>query len=139
MPLKDLTVRGTVLREKQIEELVSDYVRYDPEAKEVVLLPTANSLKNNVKVLLYLVALQGWPFVTKDPVPTDATPAGIEHALHIPGGTLRPILKSLKDSHMILVKGRAYSIHAAALPHIKDAVLSKISRQREPKKKEVIR
>jgi hypothetical protein len=125
MPLKDLTIKGTVLREKQIEELVSDYVRYDPDTKEIVLLPAANSLKNNAKVLLYLVALQGWPFVTKDPVPTDATPATIEHALHIPGGTLRPTLKGLKESHMIVAKGRAYSIHPAALAHIKEAILPK--------------
>jgi len=124
MPLKDLTIKGTVLLEKQVEELVSDYVRYDPEAKEIVLLPAANSLKNRAKVLLYLVALQGWPFVTKDPVPTDATPASIEHALHIPGGTLRPILKGLKAAHMVVAKGRSYRIQPAALTHIKDAILS---------------
>lgn len=125
MPLKDLMIKGTVLREKQIEELVSDYVRYDPETKEIILLPAANSLKNNAKILIYLVALQGWPFVTKEPVPTDATPATIEHALHIPGNTIRPILKGLKDSHMILVKGRSYSIHPAALAHIRDEISSK--------------
>jgi len=136
MPLKDLTIKGTVLREKQIEELVSDYVRYDPDTKEIVLLPAANSLKNNVKILVYLVALQGWPFVIKDPVPTDATPASIEHALHIPGGTLRPILKGFKTSHMVLVKGRSYSIHPAALPHIKDMVLPKKSVPKGMRKKE---
>lgn len=135
MPLKDLTIKGTVLREKQIEELVSDYVRYDPETKEIILLPAANSLKNNAKILLYLVALQGWSFVTKDPVPTDATPANIEHALHIPGGTLRPALKGLKESHMILAKGRSYSIHPAALPHIKDVVLPKRGGPKEIRKK----
>jgi hypothetical protein len=124
MPLKDLTVKGTVLREKQVEELVSDYVRYDPDAKEIVLLPATHSLKNKAKILIYLVALQGWPFVTKDPVPTDATPASLEHALHIQGGTLRHALKELKDSHMILVKGRSYSIHPVALTHIKDAIQS---------------
>lgn len=119
MPLKDLTIKGTVLLEKQVEEIVSDYVRYDPETKEIILLPAANTLKNRAKVLLYLVALQGWPFVTKEPVPTDATPASIEHALHIPGGTLRPTLKGLKDSHMILAKGRSYHIYPAALAHIR--------------------
>lgn len=124
MPLKDLTIKGTVLLEKQVEELVFDYARYDPEAKEIVLLPAANSLKNRAKVLVYLVALQGWPFVTKDPVPTDATPGSIEHALHIPGGTLRPILKGLKDSHMVLAKGRSYRIHPAALTQIKDVIRS---------------
>jgi len=125
MPLKDLTVKKSVLLEKQVEEIVSDYVRYDPEAKEIVFLPPANSLKGKVKVLLYLVALQGWPFVTKEPVPTDATPASIEHALHIPGGTLRPILKRLKTANMLFAKGRSYRIQPAALAHIKNAVLSK--------------
>ena len=125
MPLKDLTIKGTVLREKQIEELVSDYVRYDPDTKEIILLPSASTLKNKAKILVYLVALQGWPFVVKDPVSTDATPAGLEHALHIPGGTLRPILKELKDSHMILARGRSYSIHPSAFAHIRDEICPK--------------
>lgn len=122
MPLKDLTVKGMVLREKQIEEIVSDYVRYDVESKEIILLPSASSLKNKAKVLVYLVALHGWLYVSKDPVPTDATPANIGRALHISGGTLRPVLKVLKDSNMILAKGRSYSIHPAALTHIRAEV-----------------
>lgn len=122
MALKDLTVAKSELTEKQIEEIVGNHVRYDPAAKEVVFLPTASSLPNRTRVLLYLVALQGWPFVTDDPVTTEATPAEIEKMLHIPGGTLRPILKELKDSHFISARGRNYSVRAAALLHIKNAI-----------------
>jgi hypothetical protein len=125
MSLKDLTVKKSLLREEQVEEIVSEYVRYDPNTKEVFLLPGAGPLKNRQKVLIYLVALQGWPFVTDDPVPTDATPASIEQALNIPGGSLRPTLKELKDSHLILVKGRSYRVHPAALAQIKDEICPK--------------
>ena len=77
---------------------------------------------------MYLVALQGWRFVTQDQVPTEATPAELERALNIPGGTLRPILKDLKDSHFIFPRGRYYGVRAAALPHIRKEISAAIGR-----------
>lgn len=119
MALKDLTVAKSELTEEQVEEIVSEYVRYDPAAKEIVFLPAAATLSNRSKTLVYLVALQGWPFVSDEKMPTEASPAQIEGAVHIHGGTLRPILKGLKDSHLISARGRAYSVRSAALPNIK--------------------
>jgi hypothetical protein len=119
MALKDLTVAKSELTEKQVEDIVADYVRYDPGVKGIMFLPAAASLSNRSKTLVYLVALQGWPFITDESITTEATPAQIEDSVHIHGGTLRPILKSLKDSHLISARGRAYSVPSAALTNIK--------------------
>lgn len=128
MALKDLTVTKSELTEKQVEEIVAEYVRYDPAAKEIVFLPAAASLSNRSKTLIYLVALHGWPFVSEDKIPTEATPAQMEQALHIPGGTLRPILKDLKDSHFTSARGRVYSVKSSALTHIKTEITGTTSR-----------
>ena len=122
MALKDLTLAKAQLTEKQIEELVADYVRYDVDDKSIILMPQAAHLPNRCKVLVYLTAIQGWPFVSHEAVPTDSTPAQIEEALNIPGGTLRPLLKDLKESHLIAVHGRTYSIKTAALSTIRGEI-----------------
>lgn len=61
MALKDLTTSSRQLSEEQIERLVAPFVRYDPDAGAVVLLPQARSLPTRQRVLVYLAALQGWP------------------------------------------------------------------------------
>ena len=93
MGLKDLIASKSSLAEDVIEEIVSEYVRYDTDHKAVFLTPEGHELSGKSKVLIYLVALQGWPFVMDDVVPTDAKPGEIEEHTAIPGGTLRPLLK----------------------------------------------
>ncbi|MBI3024714.1 MAG: hypothetical protein HYY66_03370, partial [Candidatus Tectomicrobia bacterium] len=80
-----------------------------------------------------LVALQGWPFVTNEAVSTEATPAQIEKALHIPGGSLRPILKELKDSNFITAQGYSYHVRSVALSHIKSQIQKIISGAGSPR------
>jgi hypothetical protein len=122
VPLKDLTVNTAELTEKWIEEIISPYVKFDVTQKRVVFLPEAAKLPVKPKVLVFLVALQGWPFVSEEGVPTSAKPAQIEESLNIQGGTLRPALKELKDSNFVSVSGQSYSVSPAALPAIKEVV-----------------
>lgn len=137
MALKDLTIKGSVLTEKQVEDIVSNYVRYDVKEKQIILLPASNALPNKQKVLVYLVALQGWPFLTSELVPTDAAPASIGKAINIAGGTLRPILKELKDSHTISPAGKLYRVHSTALLQIMSILKGevKLESPRRPKRK----
>jgi hypothetical protein len=102
-----------------IEEIVADYVRYDVDHKGVFLTPEAHHLSNKAKVLIYLVALQGWQFVINESVPADAKPSEIEEGVGITGGSLRPVLKELKDRKIIVEKGGRYSVLSAALGAVK--------------------
>lgn len=115
MALKDLVASKASLAEDVIEEIVSDHIRFDPDSREIVFTPDAHGLSNKAKVLIYLVALQGWPYVAEEVIPADAKPAEIEERTGIPGGSLRPLLMELKDRNVVVEKGGRYSVRAAAL------------------------
>jgi hypothetical protein len=119
MGLKDLIASKSSLAEDVIEEIVSEYVRYDTDHKAVFLTPEGHDLSGKSKVLIYLVALQGWPFIIDGMATTDPKPGEIEEHTGIPGGTLRPLLKELKDRRIIIEKGGRYSVLSAALQSIK--------------------
>ena len=118
MPLKDLVVTER-LTETQIEEIVSGYVQYHVASKEVTLLPASRNLSTKAKALIYLVALQGWIYIANEPIQVAAKPAQIEKALKIKGNTLRPVLKELKDSHLVKIDGRSYTVPVSALSYIR--------------------
>lgn len=127
MPLKDLATNTAELTERWVEEIVAPYVNYDVEDKRVILLPAASSLSSKKKVLIFLTALRGWPFLTEDAVKASATPAQIGEGLNIQGGTLRPVLKELKDANFVSANGREYAVSVAALPYIKEEVVRSVN------------
>lgn len=118
MALRDLVASKASLKEADIEAIVADFVRYDEDHKEIVFTPSGNALPARKKVLIYLVALQGWPFIAAE-VSTDASPSEIADHLGIPGGTARPMLMDLRDRNLIAVKDRRYSVRAANLHSVK--------------------
>lgn len=123
MALKDLVASKASLAEDVIEQIVSEFIRFDPDHKEIVFTPDAHKLSNRAKVLIYLVALQGWPFIVDEVVPVDAKPAEIEEHTGIAGGSLRPTLKELKDRNIITEKGGRYSVRSVALRTIQTELI----------------
>jgi hypothetical protein len=122
MALKDLVAKKSEIAETVIEGIVSKYVRYYTDTSEIGFTPDGAALSGEKKVLVYLVAIMGWRYVTDEPPAILTKPADLEKALGIPGGTLRPMLKSLKDSHLIAPSGEGYSVREGNLEAIASAI-----------------
>jgi hypothetical protein len=133
MALKDLVAKKSEIAESVIEGIVSKYVRYYTDTLEIGFTPEGAALGGEKKVLVYLVAILGWQYVTNEPPAIPTKPADLEKALGIPGGTLRPMLKSLKDSHLIAPSGDGYSVREGNL----EAIASTIAGEKKPARRKV--
>ena len=122
MALKDLVVDHKKITEEIVEKIVAPYVRYDAGAHKIVLTPRAKSLSNDEKVLVFLVGVLGWQYVLDDSPNFATKPADLERELGIAGGTLRPILKKLKDLHLLVVVDGHYRAQPANLDSIEAAI-----------------
>ncbi|TXC73704.1 hypothetical protein FSZ31_02935 [Sphingorhabdus soli] len=136
MSLKDLIADASKLDEGAIESVIAPFVKYDPSAERIIFTPSGVALSHENKVLVYLTAVAGWPFVSDTPPEHPTKPADLGSALGIPGGSLRPVLKKLKDLHLLANDAGHYSIQSANLTHIEAYVKgeSKPSKRRPPAK-----
>lgn len=142
MALKDLVADHKKLTEEMIERMVAAHVRYDPTARKIIWTPEARSLGNDAKILVYLVAVPGWQYVLDEAWDAPTKPSDLEDELGISGGTLRPILKKLKDSHLLAVENGHYRAQFANLDSIEAVIAGEKpksapkSRARRPSKAE---
>ena len=111
MALKDHTIDSSRIAEEQVEAIIDGRVKYDPKNRAVVLLPATRTLSQDKKILIYLAALRGWPFlVTENTPPVDAAPIEISRATGIGNGSVRPLMRALEDKKVVVAKGGRYSL-----------------------------
>jgi hypothetical protein len=122
MALKDLVAKKSEISESVIEAIVSKYIRYYTDTLEIGFTPEGADLSGGNKVLVYLVAVVGWRYVTESPPVISTKPADLEKALRIAGGTLRPLLKNLKDAHLIASGSEGYTVREGNLEAIAAAI-----------------
>jgi hypothetical protein len=122
MSLKDLVAKKSEISEAVIEAIVLKYVRYYTDTSEIGFTQEGAELSGENKVLVYLVALLGWRYVTENPPVNSTKPANLEKVLGIAGGTLRPILKNLKDAHLIASSAEGYTVREGNLEAIAAAI-----------------
>jgi hypothetical protein len=133
MTLRDLVAKKSEIAESVIEAMVSKYVRYYTDTMEIGFTSAGSELGGENKVLVYLVALLGWRYVTESPPAITTKPADLERALGIAGGTLRPLLKSLKDAHLISPSAEGYSVREGNL----EAIAAIINGDKKPLRRKV--
>lgn len=125
MALKDHTIDSSKISEEQIETIISSYIKYDLVRNLVVLLPNAQKLSNERKILLYLVALRGWPFISPTKTPSEeASPQEISQKTHVLGGSVRPILKSLTDQQILKKEDGKYQLLSHNLGLVQEGLTS---------------
>lgn len=133
MPLKDLAAKKSEIAESVIEAIVSKHIRYYTDTLEIGFTPEGAELSSENKVLVYLVALLGWRYVTESPPVISTKPADLEKVLGIAGGTLRPLLKNLKDAHLISPSAEGYSVRGGNL----EATAAAINGEKKPSRRKV--
>ncbi|MDB5598292.1 MAG: hypothetical protein JWN71_336 [Xanthobacteraceae bacterium] len=133
MALKDLVAKKSEIAESAIESVVAKYVRYYTDTSEIGFTPDGAALSGENKILVYLVAILGWQYVTGDTPEISTKPADLEKSLGIAGGTLRPLLKSLKDAHMIAPSADGYRVREGNL----EAIAAQISGGKKPTRRKI--
>jgi hypothetical protein len=126
--LKDLVVDHRKIGEETVEKIVAPYIRYDPRAGKITWTPQAKALGNDAKVLVFLVGVLGWQYVSDEEQDVATKPSDLEGELGIAGGTLRPVLKKLKDAHLLSVMNGHYRVQLANLDSIEAAVAGETPR-----------
>jgi len=123
MALKDLAASAASVNEAAIESIVEKYVRYDLDARQIVLTSEAGPLSNRRKILAYLTANEGWGYVDQAAVRCPTSPRELELPLGMKGGSLRPNLVQLQKENLIRKDASGYRIVAPNLGKIKSEVL----------------
>ncbi len=102
MSLRDLLVTEQKVTEEQLGRVLAGYVLLAEDTRRPILTPVGVRLPGRLKVLLVLATQHAWRFVRPGEERDTSLPiAAIAEFSGLPGNTLRPILKDLKDAHIL--------------------------------------
>lgn len=120
MALEDLILSSTYDQE-QLERVISPYVRFSPTEVAVRFMRPWFKLSAEKKILMFLIT-ERTRVLLDGKVPQRAeplTPLSLHAELRLPGGTIRPKLKLLREQGFVEVsENGAYSFILEMLPEV---------------------
>ena len=117
--LEELIVSGGELDRELIASVLSGFVRLDGDSHTVRFLPAWDQLKNDDKVLVYLLARKG-TFGLGWSEDEAISPGEVVHDTGLPGGSVRPGLGRLVAKRLVVTtEGRRYQVPNWAVNQIK--------------------
>lgn len=119
--LEDLIVDARELDRELVGALLYPYLRIDRTSAQVIPLPAWNEVPTEARVLLYLLARRAMRALNL-PLDRDAaSPAEIERATGIPGGSVRPALKRLLKARAVAKQeGIGYIVPNYAISRVQE-------------------
>ena len=97
--LDELVVSGSEIDRELIASVLKPFVRLNGDGKSVLLLPGWDRLKNDHKVLVFLVARKAMLALEWE-VDDAVSPKEVSRETGLPGGSVRPGLARLVDSRL---------------------------------------
>lgn len=109
-PLADLRVDAVSVDREALAEMLRGHVLLDPEGNQIIFLNDVREVGTNVQVVaLALLGQKALHLLDRD-LPEGLTPAEIEQATKMAGGSVRSSLKRLSDRGVILKQNGRYVV-----------------------------
>lgn len=128
MALEELISKKENL-EEILEKLLKERVRLIEEEDEKIIQiekKLARKLNNYTKILLYLAGKKAWELIEKKNTNKEiefwVKPKEIEKNLQLRGGSVRPLLKQMKEAKLIDYKQKAYRINFAGILELEEKI-----------------
>ena len=99
--LEELVIDAREIDRELVATFLKPYLRIDGPTRGIVPLPAWAVVPNEARVLLYLVARKAMMALNLGLPNEGATPAEIERATGIPGGSVRPALRRLLKGRLV--------------------------------------
>ena len=117
--LEELVISGGELDRELIASVLSGFVRLDGDSHSVRFLSAWDQLKNDDKVLVYLVARKGM-FGLDWSEDEAVSPGEVVRDTGLPGGSVRPCLGRLVAKRLVVAaEGRRYQVPNWAVNQIR--------------------
>lgn len=118
--LEDLVVDVVELDCELVRTVLLNYIRIDRTTGEVIPLAAWDNTRNEVRIILYLLARRAIHALGLPQPQVAATPREIEQATGIPGGTVRPALQRLRRDRLVSkVENNGYLIPNTATSRVR--------------------
>jgi len=125
-PLDELFVDGNEIDKKLVAELLTRYIKIDKTTCEIRPLPEWNNLKENIKILIYLLARKAMVAYKLNIGEEAASNTEIEDNTGLNKNTMNPALRRFIDDKVLKqTKEQKYFIPNHAVEIVKNKIIGK--------------